>query len=40
MDELIKYFREIHESEHKIWFTMEEIEEIIKKFKEDESTVS
>jgi hypothetical protein len=33
-EELIKYFRMIHESDHKIWFT---IEEIIKKFKENES---
>jgi uncharacterized membrane-anchored protein YitT (DUF2179 family) len=36
-EELIKYFRMIHESDHKIWFTIEEIEEIIKKFKENES---
>ncbi len=32
MDELIEYFRQIHESEHKIWFTIEEIEKIIKEY--------
>ena len=34
MEDLIKLFRQIHENEHKIWFTFEEIEEIIKKYKE------
>jgi hypothetical protein len=32
MDELIEYFRQIHESEHKIWFTIKEIEKIIKEY--------
>ena len=32
IDELIKYFRKIHEKEHKIWFTVEEIEKIIKEY--------
>jgi len=32
IDELIKYFREIHEGEHKIWFTIEEVEKIIKDY--------
>jgi hypothetical protein len=35
VEELIKYFREIHEGEHKIWFTIEEIEDIIKKFQKE-----
>jgi hypothetical protein len=35
MDELIKCFREIHESEHKIWFTIEEIEKIIKEYEKN-----
>lgn len=34
IEQLIKVFREIHENEHKIWFTFEEIEEILKKQKE------
>lgn len=33
LDKLIEFFRQIHESEYKIWFTMEEIEKIIKKYK-------
>jgi hypothetical protein len=35
VDELIKYFREIHESEHKIWFTIEEIEKIINEYEKN-----
>lgn len=30
MEELIKKFREVHENEHKIWFTIEEIVKIIE----------
>jgi len=32
MEELIEYIRSIHEQEHKIWFTFEEIEKLIKEF--------
>jgi len=32
LQELIDYFRKINETEHKIWFTIEEIEKIIKEY--------
>ena len=35
MEELINKFREVHEKEHKIWFTIEEIEVLIKKFEKE-----
>jgi hypothetical protein len=35
MEELIKKFREVHESEHKIWLTIEESEDLIKKFQKE-----
>jgi hypothetical protein len=35
MEDLIKKFREVHEKEHKIWFTIEEIEDLIKKFEKE-----
>lgn len=38
-NKLIEYIRQIHKSEHKIWFTFEEIEQIIKKFEKDESNI-
>ena len=30
-------FRNVHENEHKIWFTMEDIETIIDKYNESNS---
>jgi hypothetical protein len=35
VDELVEYFREIHENQHKIWFTIEEIEKIIKEYEKN-----
>jgi hypothetical protein len=35
MEDLINLFRLTYESEHKIWFTFEEIKEIITKFAEE-----
>jgi hypothetical protein len=32
MEGLIKKFREVHEKEHKIWFTIEEIVKIIEEY--------
>lgn len=32
MEELIEKFREVHETEHKIWFTIEEIVKIIEEY--------
>lgn len=37
MEELIEYIRSIHENEHKIWFTFEEIEKIINEFNESKN---
>jgi len=33
IEDIIELFRKIHENEHKIWFTFEEIEQILKNSK-------